>query len=82
MDNRTGAYNVWYKSTSNGGASWSSEVQVSQYAAGFSYITSQGFGFPYGDYFVLDLDSAGHVYMVWGEGPGYNGPGNVFYAKA
>ena len=80
MDNRTGAFNVWYRSSSNGGASWSTEAQVSQYAAGFPYITSQGFAFPYGDYITLALDPAGHVQMAWGEGPSYAGPGNVFYA--
>lgn len=84
MDNRTGAYayNVWYRSSSDGGATWSSSIQVSQYAAGYRYITANGFGFPYGDYFILNLDSSGHVQLAWGEGPNYSGPGNVFYAHS
>ncbi len=84
MDNRTGAYayNVWYRSSTDGGTTWSSSIQVSQYASGYSYITSGGFSFPYGDYFILDLDSGGHVELAWGEGPNYGGPGNVFYAHS
>ncbi len=84
MDNRTGMFNVWYRSSSDGGIadSWSPEVQVSQYAVGFSYITPKGFAFPYGDYFILNLDPGGTVQMAWGEGPNYNGPGNVFYAHS
>lgn len=80
MDNRTGAYNVWYRSSSDGGSSWSSDIQVSQYIAGYSYITSAGFAFPYGDYTTLNLDPSGHAFLAWGEGPDYIGPGNVFTA--
>lgn len=80
MDNRTGAFNVWYRSSSDGGAHWSADVQVSQYVAGYSYITSAGFAFPYGDYITIQLDPAGTVQLAWGEGPSYVGPGNVFYA--
>ncbi len=82
MDNRTGMFNVWYRSSSNGGSagSWSTEAQVSQYHPGYSWITQQGFAFPYGDYFILNLDPSGAVQIAWGEGPNWLGPGNVFYA--
>ncbi len=80
MDNRTGAYNVWYRASSNGGASWSSDVQVSQYLTGYGYITAAGFAFPYGDYTTINLDPSGRVYLAWGEGPNYLGPGNTFIA--
>ena len=80
MDNRTGMFNVWYRSTSDGGSSWSSEVQVSQDYPGYAWIGPQGFAFPYGDYFILNLDPSGHAYLAWGEGPDYHGPGNVFTA--
>lgn len=80
MDNRTGAYNVWYRTSSDGGSSWSSELRVSQFRKGVSYVTPDGFAFPYGDYYILDLDPRGTVHMTWGEGPNYNGPGNVLYA--
>lgn len=64
----------------HGGGSWSPDVQVSQYTAGYAYITSAGFAFPYGDYTTLNLDSGGHAYLAWGEGPSYVGPGNCFMA--
>lgn len=80
MDNRTGAYNVWYRSSSDGGSTWSPEVQVSQDAVGYDFIGSQGFAFPYGDYTTMNLDPSGHVFLAWGEGPSYVGPGNVFTA--
>ncbi len=82
IDNRSGAFNVWYRSSSDGGSSWSSDVQVSQYVAGYDYITAAGFAFPYGDYTTLALDPTGHAYLAWGEGPSYAGPGNVFTAHA
>lgn len=80
MDNRTGAYNVWYRSSSDGGQSWSGEVRVSQYRTGYGYVTTQGFAFPYGDYYILDLDPKGVVHIAWGEGPNWVGPGNVLYS--
>ena len=43
-------------------------------------MTADGFAFPYGDYYILDLDPRGVVHMAWGEGPDYIGPGNVLYA--
>ena len=82
MDNRTGMFNVWYRSTTDGGATWSSVLQVSQHATGFIYDQANGFGFPYGDYFVLNLDPKGTVHLAWGEGPSYVGPGNVWYAHS
>jgi hypothetical protein len=82
MDNRTGMFNVWYTSSSDGGVHWAPEVQVSQFYPGYAWITQQGFAFPYGDYFVLDLDPNGTVHLAWGEGPDWIGPGNVFYARS
>ncbi len=82
MDNRTGAYNVWYRSSADGGQTWSAEVKVSQDRTGYPYVTAQGFAFPYGDYITLALDSKGHVHVAWGEGPNWNGPGNVLYATS
>ena len=45
------AWNVWYRSSSNGGASWSSPVKISDAPAGAAgYIGADGFGEIYGDY--------------------------------
>jgi hypothetical protein len=51
---------------------WTPEVRLDQRA---------GFGFPYGDYQSLALDSFGNTYAVWGEGPDENGPGNIFFTR-
>ncbi len=82
MDNRTGAYSVWYRTSSDGGQSWSAEIRVSQFRTGYSYVTSQGFAFPYGDYLTLTLDPKGHVQLAWGEGPSWGGPGNTLYTTS
>jgi len=80
MDNRTGAYNVWYRNSTDGGQNWLDETMVTQFRSGSSYVTQLGFAFPYGDYFVLALDPNRVVHVAWGEGPNYSGPGNVLYA--
>ena len=80
MDNRTGAYNVWYRSSSDGGRTWSAEIKVSAFRPGYAYVTRQGFAFPYGDYITLALDPTGNVQIAWGEGPDYSGPGNTLYS--
>jgi hypothetical protein len=77
-------WNVYYRSSANAGASWSAEAKLSQYASGYPYkylTPKDGFAEPYGDYFELDIDGAGTTHAVWGEGPSYVGPGNVWYAR-
>jgi len=81
MDNRTGQYNMWYRTSTDGGVTWSREIQVSQFASGFPYKTADGFVFPYGDYDGIAWDGS-HIHIAWGEGPSYHGPGNVWYATA
>src|SRR6266699_3252948 len=82
MDNHTRAYNVWYRSSADGGSTWSAETQVSAFRSGYAYVTRQGFAFPYGDYVTLALDPNGNVQLAWGEGPDYNGPGNTLYSHS
>ncbi len=81
MDNHTGAYNVWLRISLHSGKSWSPEVQLSAFRAGFSYVTHQGFAFPYGDYFILYADAHDQLNLAWGEGPNWTGPGNVLYTR-
>jgi hypothetical protein len=78
-----GRWNVYYRSSSDGGASWSAEAKLSQFAGyPYKYATPKdGFAEPYGDYFELDIDGAGQTHAIWGEGPSYVGPGNVWYAR-
>jgi hypothetical protein len=68
MDARTGAWNVWQRGSMDGGQTWSSDAKVSDASSGASYKTANGFGFPYGDYDVVALNSAGKTVAVMGEG--------------
>jgi hypothetical protein len=77
-------WNTYYRTSADGGTSWSDELQLSAYQAGFSYKLDQpldGYLQPYGDYFELDIDAAGRTHALWGEGNSYAGPGNVWYAR-
>jgi BNR repeat-like domain len=80
MDMRTGAWNVYYRASGNGGSTWGSEAQISVFVPGYPYLTSTGFGSPYGDYMSLAVDALGRTQAVWGEGPSYAGPGNMWTA--
>ncbi len=74
-------WNTYYRSSKDGGITWSAEVDVSTYVSGFSYIQPAGFGFPFGDYDEMDIDDQGNTHLVWGEGLNYLGPGSIWYAK-
>jgi hypothetical protein len=80
-DDGSARWNVYYRVSNDGGSTWSAETQLSQFAVGYSYKPADGFLEPYGDYFELDVDGAGRTHALWGEGPGYEGPGNVWYAR-
>ena len=77
-------WNTWYRRSSDGGATWSGETRLSQYAPGTSYSFGgphPGFLQPYGDYLEMDIDGAGRTHVIWGEGNDYAGPGNVWYVQ-
>lgn len=79
MDTRAGAlWNTYYRSSRDGGATWSAESDLSSYVAGFSYIQQDGFRFPFGDYFELDIDDRGTTHAVWGEGFNWDSPGSIW----
>lgn len=80
MDTRTGAWNVYYRASADGGTTWSNEAQVSAFVPGYPYLTAAGFTSPYGDYISLAVDALGRTQAVWGEGPSYAGPGNIWTA--
>ena len=79
-DTRTGSWNLFYRSSTNGGASWSGETRISSYVPGYNYITPTGFGLPYGDYFQMAVDDRGSTQLAWGESGSYAGPGNIWTA--
>ena len=77
-------WNTWYRTSRDGGLSWSAETQLSRYVAGYTYklaAPKEGYLQPYGDYFELDIDGAGRTHVLWGEGNSYSGPGNIWYAR-
>lgn len=74
-------WNTYYRSSSNGGATWGEEVRVSGYVPGYRYISKGGFRFPFGDYFSLAIDNHGDTHVVWGEGLNYQSPGSIWHAS-
>lgn len=82
MDTRTGAWNVFFRKSSDGGLTFSKVVRISSYVPGYSYLTPAGFGLPYGDYFSMVVDEHNHTQAVFGEAPSYAGPGNQWVAHS
>jgi hypothetical protein len=74
-------WNVYFRSSTNGGASWSNEVDLSTFVSGFSYIFNDGFRFPFGDYYEMDIDEQGTNHLVFGEALNYDTPGSIWYSK-
>ena len=72
------AWNVWYRSSTDGGASWSPPVKISDATSGAVYKTADGFREPYGDYGEMGITSRGKTVAAWGEGRSYIGPGGVW----
>lgn len=83
MDERSnGWWNTYYRSSINGGAAWSAEQDVSTFVSGYdSYISADGFRFPFGDYYELDIDENGTTHIIMGEGYSYDSPGSIWYVR-
>ena len=82
MDKRNSPnWNTYYRSSSNGGATWGEEIRISGYVPGYRYIGKEGFRFPFGDYFGLAIDNHGDTHVVWGEGLNYQSPGSIWHAS-
>jgi hypothetical protein len=77
-------WNVYYRSSTDGGVTWSDEAKLSSFVPGFEYKLSaplDGFLQPYGDYFEIDINALEKTVAIWGEGNSYIGPGNIWYAR-
>jgi hypothetical protein len=74
-------WNTFYRNSTNGGATWGAETQLSHPARGYDYILPGGFRFPFGDYFGLAIDNEGATHAVWGEGRDYKAPGSIWYTS-
>ncbi|MEW6368556.1 MAG: sialidase family protein [Acidobacteriota bacterium] len=77
----TRAWNTWYRRSTDGGATWSAEVRLSDLGSGAPYKAALGYSFPYGDYFDMAVDASGRNHMAWGEGESYTGPGGTWYTR-
>ena len=76
------AWNVWYRTSSNGGRSWSSPVKIDDASTGDGnpgYLNANGFDEIYGDYGEIAITSAGKTFATWGEGFSYTGPGGTWF---
>jgi hypothetical protein len=81
MDTRQGSlWNLFSRSSSNGGATWSGESQISGSVRAYDYVLPGGFKFPFGDYFSMAVDNVGNTHVVWGEGRNYKSPGSIWYS--
>jgi hypothetical protein len=87
MDTRNGdtrnhpLWNLYYRSSTNGGATWSGESRISSYVPGYRYVRPKGFSFPFGDYFTIAIDNLGQTQTVWGEGQNFRSPGSIWYSN-
>jgi hypothetical protein len=82
MDQRNNPHwNLYYQTSGGGGTTWSKESTLSTYIPGYSYVFSDGFRFPFGDYFDLTIDYLDNTQACWGEGYNWLTPGSVWYTR-
>ena len=72
-------WNTYYRTSTNGGATWSPELQLSDAVSGYDYILPNGFLFPFGNLFSIAVDNLGNTQVAWGEGRNYKSPGSIWY---
>ena len=72
------AWNIWYRSSTDGGATWTAPLKISDAAGGAAYKTAAGFAEVYGDYGEIGITNTGKTIAIWGEGISYTGPGGVW----
>jgi len=75
------AWNVWYRTSTDGGATWTAAVNISDATGGAAYKAAAGFAEVYGDYGELGITSTGNSIAIWGEGLSYTGPGGVWFNR-
>jgi hypothetical protein len=74
-------WNVWYSRSSDGGATWTAAVKLSDAGSGAAYKTPDGFLEVYGDYGEIAITSAGKTIAIWGEGFSWSGPGSAWFNR-
>jgi hypothetical protein len=75
------AWNIWYRSSTDGGATWAAPVKISDAASGADYKSAAGFQEFYGDYGEIAITSAGKTIGTWGEGFSWTGPGGAWFNR-
>jgi hypothetical protein len=75
------AWNIWYRSSTDGGVTWSAPVNISDATTGAGYKTANGFQEFYGDYGEIAITSAGKTIGTWGEAFSYTGPGGTWFNR-
>jgi hypothetical protein len=79
MDARGGAWNVYYRSSADGGAHWGPAAKVSDATSGATYKSAAGFSSGYGDYDGIAITNTGKSIEVAGEGVNFSsGPGAIW----
>jgi len=81
MAQRNGRWNVWYRTTSDLGQTWSPRERLSDATGGTDYKHRNGFDEVYGDYGEIAITSEGKTVATWGEGKSYFGPGGVWFDR-
>jgi hypothetical protein len=74
-------WNVFYRSSTNGGQTWTAPVRISDATSGAGYKHPAGFDEVYGDYGEIAITNAGKSIATWGEGFSWTGPGGVWFNR-
>jgi hypothetical protein len=72
-------WNIWYRSSTDGGATWSTAVRLSDAISGAGYKNADGFLEFYGDYGEIAVMSNGKTIATWSEGFSWLGPGGTWF---
>ena len=83
QDDRNGpaGWNTWFRRSTDGGVTWSTEARLSDRPNGRVHTRSRaGFAQPYGDYGEVAITNTEATIAVWGEGTSYTGPGGTWYS--
>jgi hypothetical protein len=82
MDNSAGAWNVWYRASTDGGVTWSAPLRISDATSGTSYKNANGFTSYYGDYDAIAITNGGKSVTVSGQGASFStGPGSIWFNR-
>jgi hypothetical protein len=78
MDARTGRWNVYYRASGDGGATFGAATRLSEYVPGYPYFTHKGFYLPAGDTLQMAVDTAGITHVAFAAAQSDGRPANVF----